>query len=118
MVLSAGEVGAKAERGFTVAFAVVGVASGEVLEDGVATLKVSVNDEDSSPGSSSNGGGISEPSRDCVSSVKQGATVVLSVFGDGDGESAFPSSACGVLKECSVGSGDVTEASDVFACCS
>jgi hypothetical protein len=117
MVLSAGEVGAKAEKGGTVAFAVVGVASGELLEDGVGTLKVSINDEDSSPGSSSNEGGTSEPSRDCVLSVKHGATVVPSVFGDGDGESAFLSSACGARIECSVGSGDVTEASHVFACC-
>jgi len=65
MVLSAGEVPeAKVGTGRTVALAVVGVASSELLEDGVATLKESINDEDSSPGSSSNGGGPSEPSRD------------------------------------------------------
>ena len=115
MVSSAGEVGPKAEMGGIVALAVVGVASGELLEDDVATLKGSKNDGDSSLGSSSNGGGTSEPSRDCVLSVERGATVVPSAFGDGDGESAFLSSACEFLKECSVGSGDVAEASGVFA---
>ena len=65
MVLSAGEVlEVKVGTGGTVALAVVGVASSELLEDGVATLTESINDEDSSPGSSSNGGGTSEPSRD------------------------------------------------------
>ena len=117
MVLSAGEVEAKMGTGGTATLAVVGVASGELLEDGVATLKGSINDEDSSPGSSSNGGGTSEPSRDCVLSVEPGVTVVPSVLGDGDGESVFLPSACGLLKECSVGSGDVTEASDGTACC-
>jgi hypothetical protein len=64
--LSAGEVGAKAEKGSTVALALLGVESGELLEDDVATLKESISDEDSSPGSSSNGDGTSEPSRVCI----------------------------------------------------
>lgn len=65
-VLSAGKVGAKGEKGSTVALALLGVESGELLEDDVDTLKGSISDEDSSPGSSSNGGGTSEPSHDCV----------------------------------------------------
>jgi hypothetical protein len=65
-VLSAGEVGTKAEEGSAVALALLGVESGELLEGDVATLKGSISDEDSSPGSSSNGGGTSKPSHDCI----------------------------------------------------